>query len=66
MSADNYQLDVSRHGGPHVDRYNPKGALVGRYRPDKTPIPHKGRLPTPVPLSDYPKFDAQLARLKRR
>jgi len=64
MSKDNYQLDVSRHGGPHIDRYNPDGTLVGRYRLDKSPIPHKGKLPPAVPNSDYEKFDAQAARAR--
>ena len=41
MSQDSYQLDIARHGGPHVDRYNKNSAKVGRYRLDKTPIKHK-------------------------
>jgi hypothetical protein len=61
MSQDRYQLDRARHGGAHVDRYNKNGGLVGRYRPDKTPIKHKGVTPPAVPNSDYEKFDAAVA-----
>jgi hypothetical protein len=61
MSQDRYQLDRYRHGGAHIDRYSPTGAKVGRYRLDKTPILHKGKLPPPVPLSDYEKFEAAAA-----
>lgn len=63
MSKDNYQLDRARHGGIHVDRYNREGRLVGRYRPDKTPIKHKGVLPPPVPVADHERFDAVVAGL---
>ena len=65
MSQDTYQLDVARHGGAHVDRYNRNGTKIGRYRPDKTPIKQKGVLPPPIPLSDYAKFDAAVARLRQ-
>ena len=58
MSQDRYQLDRSKHGGAHVDRYDKQGQNVGRYKPDKTPIKHKGKYPPPVPKSDYEKFDA--------
>jgi hypothetical protein len=61
VSQDNYQLDTARHGGIHVDRYNRAGQLIGRYRPDKQPIKHKGVFPPPVPKSDYAKFDAAVA-----
>ena len=66
MSQDFYQLDVARHGGAHVDRYTKNGANVGRYRMDKTPIKHKGKLPPPIPVSDYAKFDAAVANARRR
>src|SRR5439155_10197447 len=62
MSQDTYQLDVVHHGGPHVDRYNKAGTKVGRYRLDKTPLKHKGKIPPTVPVSDYDKFDAAVAR----
>ena len=65
MSRDVYQLDVARHGGQHVDRYNPQGTLVGRYRLDKSPIPHKGKLPPQVPNSDYARFDKAVAGIGR-
>jgi hypothetical protein len=66
MSQDVYQLDRSRHGGVHVDRYSRQGTLVGRYRPDRSPIKHNGRLPPVVPGSDFGKFDAALARERPR
>ncbi|HEV2292931.1 MAG TPA: hypothetical protein VGR35_03695 [Tepidisphaeraceae bacterium] len=53
MSQDRYQLDRARHGGTHVDRYTRYAKNVGRYGLDKTPIKHKGKLPPPVPKSDY-------------
>ena len=64
MSQDRYQLDLPRHGGPHVDRYNRQGQNVGRYRLDKTPIRHAGRVPPPVPKSDYARFDAEAAKAR--
>lgn len=63
MSRDKYQFDVHRHGGPHIDRYSPTGKLVGRYRPDGTPIPHKGVVPPAVPHADREKFDTEVAKL---
>ena len=62
LSQDTYQLDKYKHGGAHIDRYNPNGGLVGRYRLDRTPIPHKGKVPPPVPSSDR----ASLMRKSRR
>jgi len=64
MSRDTYQLDLHKHGNVHVDRYNRQGMLVGRYRLDKTPICHKGKLPPHIPLSDYTKFAAVLRDTK--
>jgi len=63
VSQDTYQLDRARHGGAHVDRYSRNGNLVGRYRPDRTPIKHKGNWPPPVPRADYEKFEAAVAPL---
>ena len=62
MSRDTYQLDVARHGGAHVDRYTKNGKNVGRHQLDKSPIQHKGKLPPPVPLADYQKFEDANAR----
>jgi len=42
LSQDEYQADRHRHGGGHIDRYR-NGTNIGRYRPDGTPIPHKGK-----------------------
>ncbi len=56
-SQDTYVPDNSgKHGGPHVDRYNPGGKNVGRYRPNGSPIPHGGVCPAPIPNSDRKKF----------
>jgi hypothetical protein len=41
MSQDTYHLDRNKHGGIHIDRRNKAGQTVGRYRLDRTPIPHK-------------------------
>lgn len=64
MSRDVYQGDRVKHGAPHVDRYNPKGTLVGRYRLDRTPIVHRGRTPPAVPRSDFEKFEKAAARAR--
>jgi RHS repeat-associated protein len=62
LSKDKYVPDSKKHGanrpgvGPHVDRYGPGGKNVGRYRLDGTPIPHKGKVPPPIPGSDSSKF----------
>jgi RHS repeat-associated protein len=67
LSRDSYQLDRYKHGadrhGPHVDRYNPAGQNVGRYRPDMTPIPTGGKVPPPIPRSDWPKFIKEIRKL---
>ena len=63
-SNDTYVPDPGHHGGPHIDRYNPAGQNVGRYRPDRTPIPHKGKNPPPVPNADFDKFDEAARKLK--
>lgn len=45
-----------KHGGIHIDRYTPGGQNVGHYRPDGTPLEHKGKFPQPIPKSDLGKF----------
>jgi hypothetical protein len=63
-SQDTYQPDKSgKHGGPHIDRYNPGGKNVGRYRPDGTPIPHGGVCPPPIPNSDRKNFKDAVEKL---
>ena len=64
MSQDTYQLDRNRHGGVHVDRYTRQGKNVGRYQLDKTPIAHFGKLPPPVPRSDFARFEAEAAKAR--
>ena len=64
MSQDSYQLDIARHGGPHIDRYSKSGTKIGRYRLNKIPIKHKGVIPPSVPIADYAKFETALAGLK--
>ncbi len=63
-SQDSYVPDRGRHGGPHVDRYNPQGQNVGRYTPQGKPIPHKGNIPPPIPSSDRKKFEEAADQLK--
>jgi RHS repeat-associated protein len=66
LSNDTYVPDNSgKHGGPHIDRYNPGGQNVGRYRPDGSGIPHKGNLPPPIPNSDEDKFKEAADRCKK-
>ena len=62
MSTDTYKADKHKHGGGHVDRYR-KNVNIGRYRADRSPIPHMGKLPPPVPQSDWPQFDREAAKL---
>lgn len=62
MSRDVYQLDVARHGAPHVDRYSSRGQLIGRYRLDGSPIKHKGVIPPPVPSADQQRFQAEVSK----
>ena len=64
MSTDTYVPDVDKHGGAHIDRYNKNGQNVGRYRPDGTPMKHKGKTPDPVPNSDKGKFEKAKEKLK--
>jgi hypothetical protein len=65
-SRDTYAPDFDKHGGPHVDRYNPAGQNVGRYGPDGRPLPFKGKTPPPVPNSDRDKFNKAADKLKRK
>jgi hypothetical protein len=65
LSRDTYHADRYAHGGPHVDRRNPAGQTVGRYRLDGSPIGHKGRIPPPIPGSDLGKFKEALKKLGR-
>jgi hypothetical protein len=65
LSTDTYHADRHAHGGPHIDRRNKAGQTVGRYRPDGTPIPHKGCTPPPIPKSDRAKFTQALRELRR-
>ncbi|MBI5576274.1 MAG: RHS repeat-associated core domain-containing protein [Deltaproteobacteria bacterium] len=63
LSGDSYQPDASKHGSPHIDRYDPSGKNVGRYRPDGTGIPHKGKVPPPIPKKDLSKFSKAAKKL---
>jgi RHS repeat-associated protein len=65
FSRDTYVADVSKHGGPHVDRYRGK-QNVGRYRPDGTPIKHGGKTPEPIPNSDKGKFDDAVKEINKQ
>ncbi len=64
-SRDIYVPDAGHHGGPHIDRYNPAGQNVGRYKPDGTPLKHKGKPSPPVPNSDEDKFKKAADKLKK-
>ena len=63
LSTDVYTPDPKKHGGAHVDRRTKQGQHVGRYRPDGSPIQHKGRTPPPIPKSDLAKFARVAAKL---
>ncbi len=56
LSKDKFVPDPFKHGDPHIDRYNPEGQNTGRYRPDGSPIEHKGKCPDPISKKDMPKF----------
>jgi hypothetical protein len=66
FSQDTYVADNDKHGGPHIDRYNKQGQNVGRYKPDGTPLKHKGKTPEPVPSSDKGKFEAAKKELDKK
>lgn len=63
LSRDKYLPDKHKHGEPHVDRYTPEGQNVGRYRPDGSPIEHKGKCPPPIPKKDLTKFKKAAKKL---
>jgi RHS repeat-associated protein len=63
-STDTYVPDFDNHGGPHIDRYNKAGTNVGRYRPDGTPMKHKGKTPPSIPNSDKGKFEKAKEKLQ--
>jgi RHS repeat-associated protein len=65
-SRDTYVPDAGHHGGPHIDRYNPAGQNVGRYKPDGTPLKHKGKPSPPIPNSDEDKFKNAADKLKKK
>lgn len=65
LSTDRYVSDISgKHGEPHVDRYNKAGQNVGRYRPDGSPMDHKGKPSRSVPKSDKKRLKKALDKLK--
>jgi len=66
LFPDDYNLDLRNHGAPHIDRVDRHGKLVGRYRPDGSGIPHKGKLPPRIPNSDQEKFAKAADELRRR
>jgi RHS repeat-associated protein len=66
FSRDTYVPDLSKHGGPHVDRYNPAGQNVGRYDPDGRPLKHKGKQSPPIPNSDRDKFGKAADKVKKK
>ncbi|HKV61520.1 MAG TPA: RHS repeat-associated core domain-containing protein [Candidatus Acidoferrum sp.] len=66
LCPDDYNLDLRNHGAPHIDRVDRNGRLVGRYRPDGSGIPHKGKEPPRIPNRDRGKFDKAADELRRR
>jgi hypothetical protein len=66
LSTDKYVPDVDKHGAPHIDRYSKNGQNIGRYRPDGTPVKHKGKLPPSIPGSDKKKFQDAADECKRK
>jgi len=59
---DKFVPDVSKHGGPHADWYR-NGKNMGRYRPDGSGIPFKGKCPPKVPKSLLPNLLKALEKL---
>ena len=66
LFPDDYNLDLRNHGAPHIDRVNSNGNLVGRYRPDGSGIPHKGKVPPRIPNKDKEKFQKAADELKKK
>lgn len=66
LCPDDYNLDLRNHGAPHIDRVDPNGNLVGRYRPDGSGIPHKGKVPPRIPNSDKDKFQEAADELRKK
>ena len=62
--CDNYNIDKYSHGGPHIDRVDKNGKLIGRYNEDGTGIPHKGMEPPKIPNSDKDEFAEAAGKLK--
>ena len=60
--TDTYVPDNNKHGGPHIDRYR-GGQNVGRYTKCGKPIPHKGKIPPPIPRKDLARFTAAASKL---
>ncbi|MGB6975766.1 MAG: RHS repeat-associated core domain-containing protein [Terracidiphilus sp.] len=65
-STDIYKPDLYSHGGPHIDRETKGGKLVGRYRPDGTPIEHKKKTPPSIPKADQGRFEEAAKKVRRR
>ncbi len=66
LCPDDYNPDLRSHGAPHIDRVDPNGNLVGRYRPDGSGIPHKGKLPPRILNSDKDKFGKAADELRKK
>ena len=66
LFPDDYNLDLRNHGAPHIDRVDSDGNLVGRYRPDGSGIPHKGKVPPRIPNRDKEKFQKAAEELKKK
>jgi RHS repeat-associated protein len=62
---DEYHPDLKNHGAPHIDRVDKHGKLVGRYRPDGSGIPHKGKVPGPIPNKDKGKFEEAATKVRK-
>ena len=66
LFPDNYNVDRWNHGAPHIDRVDSNGNLVGRYRPDGSGIPHKGKVPPRIPNRDKEKFQKAADELNKK
>jgi RHS repeat-associated protein len=66
LYPDDYNVDLRNHGAPHIDRVDRSGNLVGRYRPDGSGIPHKGKAPPRIPNRDKGKFDKAADELRKK
>lgn len=64
LVADGYTVDKYSHGGPHIDRVDKNGKLVGRYNENGEPIEHGDKKVPRVPNRDRGKFQSAAEKLR--